>query len=230
MTATLAAGIAHDFNNMLGSITGLAEVCMLTSEAGTRLHTNLNNILLTGRKAASLVRQMLEYARQMPQACEPLCLSGLLRRIEPLLAVGLPGGVRLQVQTRGEAPVLADAVQIEQVLLNLVNNAGYAMRESGGTLTVTATCTAEGHNPLRRPAVHLQVSDEGCGIAPQDLAHIFEPFFTTKPVGEGTGLGLAAAYGIVKGHHGHIGVHSTVGQGTVFDIWLPLETVPQATA
>jgi signal transduction histidine kinase len=120
-------------------------------------------------------------------------------------------------------------VELEQVLLNLVNNAAYAMKDRGGAITLrTALAPATG-NPLRCDAVYLAVEDEGSGIDPEDLPNIFQPFFTTKPVGEGTGLGLAAAYGIVQSHQGHIEVRSAPGGGTCFDIWLPVQPLGRGT-
>jgi len=221
--ATLAAGVAHDFNNLLGSITGLAELCALQADTatapGARQARNLAGILQASHRAAELVGELLSFARENPPSVQAVALLALLQRCEPLLTASLPRGVQLQIEPLCDAVVLADAAQIEQVLLNLVKNAGYAMRLGGGVVRLLADLAPPDVQPA---AARLRVIDRGEGIAPEALPRIFDPFFTTKPVGEGTGLGLAAAHGIVRHHGGRLEASCSPEVGTVFTLWLPL--------
>ncbi|MDZ7854737.1 two-component system sensor histidine kinase NtrB [Sphaerotilus sp.] len=216
---TLAAGVAHDFNNLLGSIIGLAELCALQAEAGSLQARNLGGILQASHRAAGLVKELLNFARETPLQRQPVALGEWLHHCEPLLAVSLPRHVPLRIELRQDAVAMIDAARIEQVLLNLVKNAGYAMRERPGEvrLVVDRVCTQE-----HPEAARIQVIDQGEGISPDDLPHIFDPFFTTKPTGDGSGLGLSAAHGIVRHHGGQLEVASTPGVGTAFTLLLPL--------
>jgi PAS domain S-box-containing protein len=230
--ATLAACIAHDFNNLLGSILGLAELCELDAVAGSRQARNLGRIRQAGDKAAGLVRQMLDFSRQTPRTPQLLRMSALLEHAEGLLRAALPQGVQLDAVVLQDAQAMIDLVQMEQVLLNMTRNAAQAMRDCGGTVRVLADCADPGTPATASGAaagaviparhVRLRVADQGQGIAPALLPRIFEPFFTTKPVGEGTGLGLAAVHGIVSNHGGTVEVASEPGAGTTFSVFLPL--------
>ncbi|WKB56106.1 PAS domain-containing sensor histidine kinase [Eleftheria terrae] len=222
----LAAGVAHDFNNLLGSMIGLAELCQAEAAAGSRQLRNLGRIVDAGEKAAGLVRQLLDFARQTPQRLEAVSLTQFVEHRRALLAAGLPAGVGLVVEVEQDCAVTIDQAQLEQCMLNLVNNAAYAMRRQGGRVRLTVGM-ADTPTDVS-PAVHgnarmarLQVADSGEGIPPELMSKIFEPFFTTKPVGEGTGLGLAAVHGIVAHHGGHVLVHSEPSAGTVFSLLLP---------
>ncbi|WP_119156643.1 ATP-binding protein [Caldimonas tepidiphila] len=229
--ATLAAGIAHDFNNLLGSIMGLAELCQLEAAEGSRQARNLARILSASHKAGALVRQLLDFSRQTPQQIETLALDELLERSRPLFEAGLPPGVRLSVKAAAGCWVRVDAVRMEQALLNLVNNAVHAMRSRGGLVRIVADLVPAPPEvdpvPGRRKMARLRVIDDGEGIPPELQPKIFEPFFTTKPVGEGTGLGLAAVHGIVTSHGGRVTVVSHPGVGSVFSLLLPW-ACPQA--
>ena len=231
--ATLAAGIAHDFNNLLGSIIGLAELCELDAAAGSRQARNLGRIREAGDKAAGLVRQMLDFSRQTPRTPQCLPMSALLEHAGGLLRAALPQGVLLEAAVLDDGQADIDLVQLEQVLLNMTRNAAHAMRRHGGTVRVLADCadpgtpaTAAGH-AAAAGHVRLRIADTGEGIAPALLPKIFEPFFTTKPVGEGTGLGLAAVHGIVSSHGGTVEVSSAPGEGTTFSVFLPLAAKAQ---
>jgi PAS domain S-box-containing protein len=217
--ATLAAGIAHDFNNLLGSIQGLTEVCQAMIEPGTGLARNLEGIHRASLRAADLVSQMLGFAREQRSEPAAMDLGAWLEGTQVLLAASLPRGVKVRLNVTDHLRVLADAGQLEQVVLNLVKNAGYAMRHNGGVVRLDADEWSDEHGHCW---ARLQVADEGEGIPPGVLPRIFDPFFTTKPVGEGTGLGLAAAYGIVRQHRGDIQVKSESGKGTTFSLLLPL--------
>jgi PAS domain S-box-containing protein len=226
--ATLAAGIAHDFNNLLGSIIGLAELSELDAVAGSRQARNLGRIRQAGDKAAGLVRQMLDFSRHTPRLPQRLRMSELLGHAEGLLRAALPQGVQLDVAVLQDGEAAIDLVQMEQVLLNMTRNAAHAMRHSGGTVRLLADCAdprapaVAAGSAVAAHHVRLRIADHGEGIAPALLPKIFEPFFTTKPVGEGTGLGLAAVHGIVSSHGGTVEVASEPGAGTTFSVFLPL--------
>jgi PAS domain S-box-containing protein len=229
--ATLAAGIAHDFNNLLGSIIGLAEICEVAAEPGSRMARNLGRIREAGGKAAVLVRQMLDFSRQTPKATQQVLLSNFLLHAEGLLGAALPLGVALDIRIDVDSLVCIDIVQMEQVLLNMSGNAAHAMRGREGRLQIVVDLAEPAHVETASAAqvprhARLRICDNGEGMPPEVVQKIFEPFFTTKPVGEGTGLGLAAVHGIVSSHEGRIEVDSTPGAGTTFSIFLPLAQVP----
>jgi PAS domain S-box-containing protein len=217
--ATLAAGIAHDFNNLLGSIQGLTEVCQAQAAPGTGLARNLAGIHRASLRASDLVSQMLGFAREQRSEPAALDLGAWLEGTQMLLSAAVPRGVQVRLNVTDRLRVLADAGQLEQVVLNLVKNAGYAMRHSGGVVRLLADGWSDEHG---HRWARLRVADQGEGIPPDVLPRIFDPFFTTKPVGEGTGLGLAAAYGIVRQHKGDLQVQSDPGKGTTFSLLLPL--------
>jgi signal transduction histidine kinase len=222
--ATLAAGIAHDFNNLLGSINGLAELCELDAPAGSRLARNLGRIRQAGDKAAALVRQMLDFSRQTPNNTQRLRLGELLAHAEGLLRAAMPPQVALTARIANDGPVWIDLVQMEQVLLNVTRNAAQAMGEAGGSVQIVMDRAEPARAAAAAPHGHLRlrITDNGPGIAADVLPKIFDPFFTTKPVGEGTGLGLAAVHDIVSSHGGVIEVSSPPGAGATFSIFLPL--------
>jgi signal transduction histidine kinase len=223
--ATLAAGVAHDFNNLLGSIVGLAELCALQAAPGSTQARNLAGILQASRHAAGLVGQLLSFARESPMQRRAVPVATLLAGSEPLLAASLPRGQVLRLQVLQDSRVAVDAAQIEQVLLNLVKNAGQAAGADAGqaeVLLVADLAPADQRLDGGAPTARLRVIDHGPGIAADVLPRIFEPFFTTKPVGEGTGLGLAAAHGIARHHGGALTVHSQPGVETVFSLLLPV--------
>jgi signal transduction histidine kinase len=234
--ATLAGGIAHDFNNLLGSIIGLAELCELQAAPGSRQARNLAHIGQAAAKAAALVRQLLDFSRQTPPALQRLAAGELLAHAGGLLRAAMPPHVSLDVTVAEDGPVLIDPVQMEQVLLNITRNAAHAMQQRGGAVRIVVDRADPAGGAASLPAprhLRLRVADSGTGIAPAVLPKIFEPFFTTKPVGEGTGLGLAAVHGVVSRHDGVIEVASEPGVGTTFSVFLPLaaaEPAPGAQA
>ncbi len=224
----LAGGVAHDFNNLLMGIMGYTELCRdsLPAEHPGRLH--LDEIMQVSQRSADLTRQLLAFARKQVIAPRILDLNaavegmlGLLRRMmgEDLQLAWLPG-------TKLGA-VKLDPSQIDQILANLCVNARDAIAGVGKITLETANVTLDqaycaGHTgAVPGEYVRLTVRDDGCGMEEQVLAQIFEPFFTTKPVGEGTGLGLATVYGIVKQNNGYIDVTSRPGRGACFSIYLP---------
>lgn len=233
--ATLAGGMAHDFNNLLGSITGLAELCELQAEPGSRMARNMGRIRQAGDKAAALVRQMLDFSRQTPRQLQAMTASDMLANSQDLLRAALPPQIQLNSHIQQDGMVQVDLVQLEQVLLNLTRNSAQAMDEEGGTIEIhvdraePAQAAVADADPPRRH-LRIRVEDDGCGMAPELLPRIFDPFFTTKPVGQGTGLGLAAVHGIVASHQGVIEVTSRPGEGTSFSIFLPLAEAQVAAA
>ncbi len=216
---TLAAGVAHDFNNLLGAVIGLADLCMLDVPPDSAEARRLNGILYAARQGSALVQNLHEVGRSLPLCRLALDMDAWLKSSQPLLEASLPTNVGLSLSIVGNSRVMADPTKLAQVLTNLVKNAGYAMRQLGGQVQVILD--QEGR-PGEGGAARLRVIDCGEGIPAEVLPHIFAPYFTTKPQGEGTGMGLSAAHGIIRQHEGTMDVSSTPGQQTVFTVLLPL--------
>jgi PAS domain S-box-containing protein len=236
----LAGGIAHDFNNLLTAILG--NVSLVTSSLAGR---DPNRELIEAAekatlRAAALTRQLLGFSRQAPLHSQPADLRQTINEVVNLLSRTIDPRIELQVKGASDLwPVQADSGQMNQVLMNLCINARDAMPH-GGVLQVECENTVLGENDVRLHLdaragefIRLSVRDTGNGIPPEIRSRIFEPFFTTKGPGKGTGLGLAMVFGIIQQHGGWISCHSTVGQGTRFDIFLPRcvpTAVPAASA
>jgi two-component system cell cycle sensor histidine kinase/response regulator CckA len=228
----LAGGVAHDFNNLLTIITSYSELALDSVERGGALDNKLQEILFAARRAAQLTRQLLAFSRKQAQALRVLELNPVIERIAKTLNRLIGEDIELNfIAGDGLGPVRADPVQLEQILMNLATNARDAMPQ-GGHLTIETSAAHLDEEYVHRkhaviPAGHytlITVTDDGCGIPSEELAHIFEPFYTTKPLGEGTGLGLATVYGIVKQNKGFVWPYSEVGKGTIFKIYLPCVT------
>jgi PAS domain S-box-containing protein len=224
----LAAGIAHDFNNLLTAINGFAALLQYELAQNNPHRELADKILRSGQRAADLVRQLLTFSRR--QVVEPrlINLNTLIADMQPMLRRVISEQIEFVVDLTPDLGVIrADPSHIEQVILNLVVNAGDAM-PTGGRLTIKTAHVMLGEDYLAQhmeaePGEHvmLAVSDTGVGIAEEVREHIFEPFFTTKEVGKGTGLGLATVFGVVKQCNGHVWVYSEPGQGAVFKVYLP---------
>lgn len=223
---TLAGGIAHNFNNLLMGIQGNASIALLDVKDNNPIQKNLLNIEKLVRSGANLTNQLLGYAREGKFEIRPINLNLVIKETSETF-----GAARKDIQIALDlepklSGVKADQGQIEQTLLNLYINAADAMPD-GGTLTIkTANVTDKeiGNKPYKAKKgsyVLITVNDTGFGIDPKIIDRVFEPFFTTKGLAKGTGLGLASAYGIIKGHGGYIDVSSTPGKKTTFSIYLP---------
>jgi PAS domain S-box-containing protein len=226
---TLAGGIAHDFNNILTAILGYTELVQSEMLIDSPQWLLLQRVLTAGLRAKALVQQILTFSHRTPAGRTPVSLAGLLRETLPFLRALLPATIALEEHLTPKATlVLADATQMNQIVMNLGANAEYAMRDTGGLLAVhleaveVDAALAVTHPALRPgPYVRLTVRDSGSGIPPDVVGRMYEPFFTTKEVGQGTGLGLSMVHGIVENHGGTILVESTLGQGSTFTIYLP---------
>ncbi len=223
----LAGGIAHDFNNLLVPITGFAEIAMMSVSKDSRIFNQLTQIKQAGERAGELTRQILAFSRQQVLEIKVIDLNLVVDNFEKMIRRLMGENIVVQATLTPQLfPVRADIGQIEQILLNLAVNARDAMA-NGGTCTLsTENVTLDGETAARYnlPAGHyaaLMVSDTGHGIDESIQAHIFEPFFTTKTPGNGTGLGLATVFGIVKQHQGSIFVTSQPGCGSTFTVYLP---------
>ncbi|MEO7996959.1 MAG: ATP-binding protein [Gemmatimonadaceae bacterium] len=222
---TLAGGVAHDFNNLLGVIRGNVELARDTLSDANAVAAHLDTVFDASERARDLVRQILTFSRRSGSRDDLVDIAALARSLQPMLRSLIPSSVEIVVEgTDVPLFVQGDPTQLQQVLLNLVSNAEYAMRSKpSGLLHITlekipaptAVKTANGW------AVRLCVSDTGVGMEPAVLDRVFEPFYTTKPTGEGTGLGMAVLHGIVASHGGQVHASSKVGQGTTFEILLP---------
>jgi two-component system cell cycle sensor histidine kinase/response regulator CckA len=230
----LAGGVAHDFNNLLTAIQLRLDELLQRHPLGDPSYDGLNEIRQTGVRAADLVRKLLAFSRKQTVQREVLELGELISEFEVLLRRLLREDVKLVTEYGRNLPLVrADKSQLETAVMNLAVNARDAVRAagSGGTVRIrTARVTnVEAANlgykglPMGDMAL-IEVSDDGPGIPAEVVGKIFDPFFTTKPVGEGTGLGLATVYGIVKQSDGWIHVESEPGQGAVFRIFLPVHT------
>jgi PAS domain S-box-containing protein len=226
---TLAGGIAHDFNNILGAILGYGEMAYQHAAAGSALRRYLDNVMHAAGRAKALVDRILGFSRSGLGERVPVNVQSVIEETLELLAASLPAGIRLEKTLQaGDAAVIGDATHLHQVAMNLCTNALHAM-ERGGVLSVVLERVELGERrTLSRGTlspgayVRLVVSDTGTGIPPAVLERMFDPFFTTKGVGEGTGLGLSLVHGIVAELGGAIDVATRPGEGTKFEIWLPV--------
>jgi two-component system cell cycle sensor histidine kinase/response regulator CckA len=231
----LAGGVAHDFNNLLTAIQLRLDELLHRHPVGDPSYEGLNEIRQTGVRAADLVRKLLAFSRKQTVQREVLDLGELISEFEVLLRRLLREDVKLITDYGRDLPrVRADKSQLETAVMNLAVNARDAVRaaKGGGIVRIrTARLTRDEAIGLGFPAAEsdvafIEVSDDGPGIPPDVMGKIFDPFFTTKPVGEGTGLGLATVYGIVKQSDGWIHVHSRPGEGAAFRIFLPIYDAP----
>jgi PAS domain S-box-containing protein len=236
---TLAGGIAHDFNNILGAILGYGELAQQQSAEGSPLRRYLDNVMHAAERARKLVERILGFSRSGLGDRAPVNVQAVIEETLELLEASLPAGIHLRSRIdAGTAAVVGDATYLHQVAMNLCTNAVQAMQR-GGVLSVELERVElkERRTLLRGtlppgPYVRLIVADTGTGIPSAVLDRMFDPFFTTKGVGEGTGLGLSLVQGIVADLGGAIDVSTQLGEGTSFEVWLPVagETAIPAVA
>jgi len=231
----LAGGIAHDFNNMLGAIIGYADLTLEAMEPENRFRKNLDRILDAAKRSADITRQLLAFARKQTIAPVAVNLNESVESVLPMIQRLIGENIELSwLAGAGPCIIKIDPSQLDQILVNFCVNARDAIKNVGRITIETdrvvfdeAYCAAHvGFRP--GDYVLLSVSDNGCGIDKATLSHIFEPFFTTKGLGQGTGMGLATIYGIVKQNDGFINAYSEPGIGTTFRVYLPRYTAEAA--
>jgi PAS domain S-box-containing protein len=228
---TLAGGIAHDFNNILGAILGYGELAQQQSVPDTPLRRYVDNVMHAAHRAKALVDRILGFSRSGLGELDHVHIQSVIEETLELIAASLPADIRLEkTLIAGDAALIGDSTQLHQVAMNLCTNAVHAM-EHGGILHVLLERVdlAEAQTVSRGtlspgPYIRLVIKDTGVGIPPDVVERIFDPFFTTRGVGKGTGLGLSLVHGIVTDLGGAIHVESAMGEGTSFEIWLPVTT------
>jgi signal transduction histidine kinase/CheY-like chemotaxis protein len=226
---TLASGIAHDFNNILSAVIGYAELALLETTDDDKSRNRLEMVLAAGERARDLVKQIMAFSRQSEEERKPVMMAQIVKEVLKFMRASLPATIEIRQQLDPELGyILADPVQIHQVIMNLCTNAHHAMKDYGGVLDVQLASLVPGHehtvvHPDLKPGsyVKLSVKDTGQGMDRATMAKIFDPYFTTKEKGVGTGLGLAVVHGIVQKHGGVISVESEPGKGSRFDIYFP---------
>ena len=231
----LAGGLAHDFNNLLTVIMGHSQVLLGELPSGNPIRAKIEEMQKAGERAASLIRQLMAFSRKQPLEPKILPLNSVVGNVESMLRRLIGEDIQLVIRPDPfNGHVKADPGQLEQVLMNLVVNARDAM-PNGGLLAIETSQTELARTPMHHlhplplgQYVKLTVTDTGCGMNADVLAHLFEPFFTTKEEHKGTGLGLSTVFGIVTTCGGGIDVWSQVGHGTTFDLYFP-RVSPQAT-
>lgn len=228
---TLAGGIAHEFNNLLQVILGYTDCALEGLQSDEPRRADMEQVRIAAEQARNLTRQILSFSRRQPVEKALVDVNSVLKQVAKLLRPLIDTRIELSIDCDATAPpVVADAGQLQQVLVNLCLNARDAIVSNGSSgsikvatesIIVDAATSARLENVAVGAAVCVRVSDDGCGIAPQLQTRIFDPFFTTKEIGKGTGLGLSVVYGIIREHRGGIEVESERGYGTTFRLYLP---------
>ncbi len=233
----LAGGVAHDFNNILTVIQGHSSLLKLEQDLLPHVIESASEIQRSAERAANLTRQLLMFSRRQTMQPRDLDLNEVIANITKMLHRILGEDVHLQITYSPQTlHVHADAGMLDQVVMNLAVNSRDAMPKGGHLVIETSLVNVNESMASERPLARsgsfacLSVSDNGCGIPPENLPRIFEPFFTTKDIGKGTGIGLATVFGIVQQHQGWIEVASDVGIGTTFHIYIPLLQRPAEKA
>ncbi|SHO53376.1 hybrid sensor histidine kinase/response regulator [Desulfopila aestuarii] len=237
----LAGGIAHDFNNILGAILGYSEMVQEECPIGSPMRSDIDKVIKASHRAKELVKQILAFSRQADSEKIVLQPALILKEAMKMLRASLPKTIDIRQNIDLEAGlVFADPTQVHQIITNLCTNAFHAMEKTGGILDISlqskeldlADLVSEPHVQPGR-FVEISVGDTGSGIAPELMDKIFDPFFTTKEVGKGTGMGLAIIHGITQKYGGFISCKSSPGEGTTFNVYLPVHaetSLPEAEA
>jgi signal transduction histidine kinase/ActR/RegA family two-component response regulator len=234
-----AAGVAHDFNNIVSAILVYTDVLKRDGGISKKNMERIDVIQSQTQRASDLIRQILDFSRHSVIENRLFDFTHLLKEVKKLLERMLPENLQMRLEILGETPelmVYGDLARLQQMIMNLTLNSRDAMPEGGEILIQVGMVEVTEYEipplPSMEPGewIQLMVSDEGVGIPEEELPHVFEPFYTTKDSEEGTGLGLAQVYGIVKQHEGYIDVDSEVGRGTTFSIYIPLVKESELTA
>jgi PAS domain S-box-containing protein len=227
---TLAGGIAHDFNNILASIMGYTELALCRNlPKDSPAVQDLESVLKASYRAKDLISQILTFSRQTESGKKRVQLTPVIKESVQFLRATLPSTIRIrECYYSSPCNIIADQIQIHQVMMNLCSNAAHSMRERGGVLEITLQDIYLEeeidfqHKLWPGEYVRLSIRDTGHGIDPAILGRIFDPYFTMKGIGEGTGLGLSVVYGIMKGHGGSVVIESEPGKGTVVHAYFPV--------
>jgi PAS domain S-box-containing protein len=235
----LAGGMAHNFNNNLAIILGNLELAELKSDSPKAMKEHLNYSKTALLRSRDLIKQILIYSRQEEHQKETVNVSEIMKETLKLLYSTIPTTVDLQCNVSPEAEsitIFADATQVQEILINLCTNALHAMSEKGEISISLAKFLVEQEDiPAHYKAtageyLQIRVQDNGCGISQENIEKIFDPFFTTKPVDEGTGMGLSTVRSIIEQHEGFIKVHSVPSEGTVFELYFPVQLAGRVDA
>jgi PAS domain S-box-containing protein len=222
---TLAGGIAHEINNALVPVIALTKLMAKKLPEESRERRNLGAVLIGAERSRDLVKQILAFSRKEEERPrENVDIDAVLREALRLMRATLPTSIRIEEEFQRVPAIVGDSSQLHQVIVNIMTNAAQAIGETQGSITVSLRPETVGDH------LCLAIADTGCGMSEATLARVFEPFFTTKPVGEGTGLGLSVAHGIIKDHGGRIEVTSAPGRGTRFAIVLPVHAASSGQA
>lgn len=227
---TLSGGIAHDFNNILSGIFGYCQLAEMNIDNPVKAKSYVGQVFKGAKRAASLIQQILTFTRQTDHEKQLLEVSIVVKEALKLLRSSIPSTIEIKENVFSDKNVMADPTQIHQVVMNLCTNAYHAMRDKGGKLEVelndieiSQRNSLPDMNILPGEYIRLKVSDTGHGMDKETMGKMFDPYFSTKKAGEGTGLGLALVYAIIEDHKGYIKAYSTVGKGTEFYVFLPVE-------
>ena len=229
---TMVGGISHEFNNLLQAQYLYLSIMRKQLPAQGEYETTMKHLIDLGERARDLVKRILIFSRQSETAFKPLKIQDILLDSIQLVNSGLPSNIRIEQNIDPDAaPVMADQGQVQQIILNLCNNAHHAIDNKSGLLTISLREVFVDEvepviieSPDTQKLIELRIRDNGPGMKPKTLEKIFDPFFTTKEVGKGTGLGLSVVHGIVQEMSGHISVTSHPGKGTTFTLFFPTTT------
>lgn len=222
----LAGGITHDFNNTLGYMLAYADLVQAELPKGSPAEAHMAEILKAIDRATELVSQVTTFSRRMKREKRPIRIAALIAELTKFLQATLPKFITVKKDLRrNDITLMADPVQLHQILMNLCTNAFHAMQDTGGTLTILLDDEPPG-GPCGDHCFRLTVRDTGCGMDAYAREHALEPFFTTKPPGQGTGMGLAIVASAVANLGGRMEIESAVGEGTAIHIVLPLMEEP----
>ncbi len=225
----LAGGIAHDLNNILFPISGLSEMLLDDIPSDNPEYESIEQIHKSAQRGCGLVKQILSFSRQSNPQKLPIRIQPILKEVLKLVRATIPMNIGTTSHIKPDCGmVFSDPAQVHQIAMNLITNAYHAVEGKGGTIQIDLKEVEFGKDELHDISIQpgkyacITVSDTGTGINPALIDKIFDPYFTTKEMGKGTGLGLSVVHGIVKEHGGDIRVHSEIGKGTTFNVYLPL--------